>query len=61
VLIRPVDFIVPFRRELVTRQEIDKRQNEFLGNLGRTFNPYGLPPGNRARLATELTPTNTAS
>jgi heterodisulfide reductase subunit C len=61
VLIRPVDFIVPFRRELVTRQQIDRRQNEFLGNLGRTSNPYGLPPGNRARLAAELTPTRTTS
>ena len=54
VLIRPVDYIVPFRRELVTRQQIDKRQIEFLGNLGRSFNPYGLPPANRARLPAEL-------
>ena len=54
VLIRPVDYIVPFRRELVTRQQIDKRQIEFLGNLGRSLNPYGLPPANRGRLAAEL-------
>jgi len=54
VLIRPVDYVIPLRRELVTRQRIDKRQNEFLGNIGRSFNPYGLPPGNRARLAAEL-------
>lgn len=54
VLIRPVDYIVPFRRELVTRQQLDKRQIEFLGNLGRSLNPYGLPPGNRSRLAAEL-------
>jgi heterodisulfide reductase subunit C len=61
VLIRPVDYIVPFRRELVTRQQIDKRQNEFLGNIGRTFNPYGLPPGNRTRLAGEMAPAETRS
>jgi heterodisulfide reductase subunit C len=60
VFIRPVDYIVPFRRELVTRQQIDKRQIEFLGNLGRSFNPYGLPPANRARLAAELKTTDTA-
>ena len=60
VLIRPVDYIVPFRRELVTRQQIDKRQIEFLGNLGRSFNPYGLPPANRSRLAAELNAANTA-
>lgn len=61
VLIRPVDYIVPFRRELVTRQQIDKRQIEFLGNLGRSFNPYGLPPANRARLPAELATKPTAS
>jgi len=60
VFIRPVDYIVPFRRELVTRQQIDKRQTEFLGNLGRSFNPYGLPPANRSRLAAELAPPETA-
>lgn len=60
VLIRPVDYIVPFRRELVTRQQIDKRQIEFLGNLGRSFNPYGLPPANRSRLAAELKAADTA-
>ena len=54
VFIRPVDYIVPFRRELVTRQQIDKRQIEFLGNLARSSNPYGLPPANRSRLAAEL-------
>jgi Fe-S oxidoreductase len=54
VFIRPVDYIIPFRRELVTRQQIDKRQIEFLGNLARSSNPYGLPPANRSRLAAEL-------
>ena len=60
VLIRPVDYIVPFRRELVTRQQIDKRQIEFIGNLGRSQNPYGLPPANRSRLAAELKAADTA-
>ena len=54
VLIRPVDYIVPFRRELVTQQKLDKRQTELLGNLGRSFNPYGLPPSNRNDLAEDL-------
>jgi Fe-S oxidoreductase len=54
VLIRPVDYIVPFRRELVARQQIDKRQIEFLGNLGRSLNPYGLPAASRARLPAQL-------
>jgi heterodisulfide reductase subunit C len=60
VFIRPVDYIVPFRRELVTRQQIDKRQIEFLGNLGRSLNPYGLPAANRSRLATELKAADSA-
>ena len=59
VLIRPVDYIVPFRRELVTRQQLDKRQIEFLGNLGRSFNPYGFPPASRSRLAAELKAADT--
>ena len=54
VLIRPVDYIVPFRRELATRQQFDKRQTEFLGNLGRSFNAYGLPAAQRSQLAAEL-------
>ena len=57
VLIRPVDYIVPFRRELVSRQRLEKRQTEFLGNLGRSFNPYGLPAGRRGELAKELAET----
>ncbi|MGD9511345.1 MAG: 4Fe-4S dicluster domain-containing protein [Geminicoccaceae bacterium] len=54
VLIRPVDYIVPFRRELVSRQNLEKRQVEFLANLGRSLNPYGLPAARRAELAAEL-------
>ncbi|MGH6916613.1 MAG: 4Fe-4S dicluster domain-containing protein [Geminicoccaceae bacterium] len=57
VLIRPVDYIVPFRRELVSRQNLETRQAEFLANLGRSFNPYGLPPGRRSELARELVVT----
>jgi heterodisulfide reductase subunit C len=59
VCIRPVDYIVPFRRELTTRQQLDKRQTEFLGNLVRSANPYGLPAANRSRLATELATART--
>jgi heterodisulfide reductase subunit C len=55
VLIRPVDYIVPFRRELVSRQNLEKRQTELLANLGRSFNPYGLPASRRSELAGELT------
>lgn len=54
VLIRPVDYIVPFRRELVSRQSLGKRQSEFLANLGRSMNPYGLPAARRGQLAAEL-------
>lgn len=54
VLIRPVDYIVPIRRELVTRQNLDKRQNEFLANLGRSQNPYGLGPTQRQQLVARL-------
>ena len=54
VFVRPVDYIVPFRRELVTRQQTDKRQTALLGNLGRSSNPYGLASANRSQLATAL-------
>lgn len=54
VLIRPVDYIVPFRRELVARQKLQKRQADFLGNLGLSMNPYGLPAAQRAQLPDEL-------
>jgi len=54
VLIRPVDYIIPFRRELVAQQKIDKRQNELIGNLSRSGNPYGLPALNRTQLADDL-------
>ncbi len=54
VFIRPVDYIVPFRRELVARQQVDKRQSEFLGNLARSNNAYGLPNERRDQLAAEL-------
>lgn len=54
VFIRPVDYIVPIRRELVTRQRLDKRQSEFLSNLGRSLNPYGLGATQRQQLASRL-------
>jgi heterodisulfide reductase subunit C len=54
VLIRPVDYILPFRRELVSRQQLDKRQTELLANLGRSLNPYGLPASRRRDLAAEV-------
>lgn len=60
VLIRPVDYIVPFRRELVTRQRLEKRQTEFLANLGRSLNPYGLPASRRGQLMSELEETSAA-
>jgi heterodisulfide reductase subunit C len=54
VFIRPVDYIIPFRRELVSRQILQKRQSDFLANLGRSANPYGLAAERRAQLAEEL-------
>ncbi len=54
VLIRPSDYVVPFRRELVRRQRIDARQSALLGNLGRSGNPYGSARADRAALPREL-------
>ncbi|MGH6825422.1 4Fe-4S dicluster domain-containing protein [Methyloceanibacter sp.] len=54
VFIRPVDYIIPFRRQLVAGQQIDKRQTEFLANLSRSSNAYGLPAEQRNQLAAEL-------
>ena len=54
VLIRPVDYIVPFRRELVARQQVDRRQAALLANLSNSNNPYGLPAARRDELAATL-------
>ncbi len=58
VLIRPVDYIVPMRREQVSRQRLDARQGALLANLGRSANPFGLPPDRRDDLAEALMQTN---
>ena len=55
VLIRPVDYIVPMRREQVSRQQLDARQGALLANLGRSANPFGLPPDRRDDLVRSLT------
>ena len=54
VFIRPVDYITPFRRELVAKQILDKRQTEFFTNLGLSNNPFGQPADQRNQLAAEL-------
>src|SRR5690606_19184984 len=54
VSIRPADLSIPFRRELVARQQIDTQQAEALANLGRSSNPYGAAIGDRGALAREL-------
>jgi ferredoxin/nitrate reductase gamma subunit len=54
VFIRPVDYIIPFRRELVAQQRLDKRQTDFLSNLGLSSNAYGLPTDKRDVLAEDL-------
>jgi ferredoxin len=54
VLIRPVDYIVPMRREEVSRQHLDARQGGLLANLGRSANPFGLPPDRRDDLVRTL-------
>ncbi|MDA8364202.1 MAG: (Fe-S)-binding protein [Gammaproteobacteria bacterium] len=56
VLIHPVDYIIPFRRELVSRQLLEKRHLELLDALHRCANPYGLPTASRNRLAADLEP-----
>jgi len=54
VSIRPAELSIPFRRELVARQQIDAQQAEMLANLGRSSNPYGAAIGDRGALAGEL-------
>jgi hypothetical protein len=49
-----VDYIVPLRRELVSRQFLDKRQSELLANIGRSNNAYGMPTARRSQEADEL-------
>lgn len=53
-LVRPVDFVVPFRRELVARQQLDARPRAVLANLSRFGNPYGVPGRVRAEAASEV-------
>lgn len=54
VLIRPVDYIVPLRRALLTRQRLNERLAALLENLGQSFNAYGLPGARRGDLPREL-------
>lgn len=54
VLIRPLDYVVPMRRELVTRNRLGRRATEMLSHLTRASNPFGPPQAERAELAREL-------
>lgn len=53
-LVAPMDLVISFRRELVARQNLDRRQTEMLSALNRSFNPYGLPQTDRAALPRAL-------
>lgn len=61
VFIRPVDYIVPFRRELVARQLLDKSQGDLISNLSLSSNAYGLPGERRDALAVELRSQSTTA
>ncbi len=47
VLINQVDYIVDFRRTLVAENRLDPMKRQFLENIGRANNPFGLPQGER--------------
>ena len=54
VLIDPPRYLVPLRRELVSRNRLGEKRTDVLNNLTRAFNPYGGPHSKRDRLAGEL-------
>jgi len=54
VFINPLDFIIEFRRTLVTDGKLDKMKRTFLENIARSNNPYGLPQNDRQSWLKEL-------
>jgi ferredoxin len=54
VLVGPANLVIPFRRELVSRQRLDHRQAAMLSALQRCSNPYGLAPADRDALPRRL-------
>ena len=54
VFINPLDFIIEFRRTLVSDGKLDAMKRTFLGNIARSNNPYGLPQNERQNWLKEL-------
>lgn len=54
VMINQVDFVVEFRRTLVNTSKLDTKKLQFLENISRTNNPYGLPHSERMRWIRDL-------
>lgn len=47
VMIDQVQYVVEFRRTLVSSNRLDQKKLSFLENIARTNNPYGLPQSER--------------
>lgn len=54
VFINQVDYIIEFRRTLVSDGKVDERKKIFLENIARTNNPFGLPQSERQNWLIEL-------
>lgn len=54
VLIHPPTYVAELRRELVSRNRLDRKQTELLDNLGRSFNPFGFPHAEREAVTRRL-------
>jgi Fe-S oxidoreductase len=54
VLIHPPNYIIELRRELVSRNRLDRRKTDLLSNLAGAFNPFGFPHTDREAFARQL-------
>ncbi len=54
VLIHPPNYIIELRRELVSRNKLDRKKTDLLSNLAGTFNPFGFPHTDREVFAKQL-------
>jgi Fe-S oxidoreductase/nitrate reductase gamma subunit len=54
VFIDQVDYIVEFRRTLVSENRLDPMKRTFLENIGRSNNPFGLPQSERQTWLEEM-------
>jgi len=54
VLIDQVDYIVDYRRTLVSGNKIDAKKRAFLENIAKSNNPFGLPQSERLQWMNEM-------